>query len=104
MYNEHECVHPQKLNRENFEDWPSAKIGPHEISRYTVCAGMYMYMHVLRKYSIASKETDLHNSMLLYLYTHEADLDTGLLRLGPSIQALGNNTSNYVSTNPKKIQ
>ena len=21
---------PQKLNRENFEDWPSAKIGPHE--------------------------------------------------------------------------
>jgi hypothetical protein len=22
--------------RENFEDWPSAKIGPHENSRYTV--------------------------------------------------------------------
>ena len=30
VYNEHECAHPRKLNRENFEDWPSAKIGPHE--------------------------------------------------------------------------
>ena len=71
---------------------------------------MYMHvpvctcMHVLRKCSIASKETDLHDSMLLYLHTHEADLDTGLLRLGPSIQTLGDNTSNYVGANPKKIQ
>ena len=27
---EHERARPRKLNRENFEDWPSAKIGPHE--------------------------------------------------------------------------
>ena len=61
-------------------------------------------MHVLRKCSIASKETDLHDSILLYLHTHEADLDTGLLRLGSSIQTLRDNTSNYVRANPKKIQ
>ena len=30
MYNEHESAHPQKLNRKNFEDWPSTKIGPHK--------------------------------------------------------------------------
>jgi hypothetical protein len=36
VYNGHDHVRPQKLSRENFEDWPSAKIGPHEISRYAV--------------------------------------------------------------------
>ncbi len=39
--NKHKCtaydhVHPQKLNSENFEDRYSAKLGPHEISCYTV--------------------------------------------------------------------
>ncbi len=30
LYNGHDCTSPRKLNRENFEDWPSAKIEPHE--------------------------------------------------------------------------
>jgi hypothetical protein len=30
VYNGQDCMHPRKLNRESFEDWPSAKIGPHE--------------------------------------------------------------------------
>jgi hypothetical protein len=30
VYNGHNRMHPRKLNHENFEDWPSAKIGPHE--------------------------------------------------------------------------
>ncbi len=29
VYNGHDRMHPQKLNRENIEDCPSAKIGPH---------------------------------------------------------------------------
>ena len=30
VYNGHDGARPRKLNRENFADWPSAKIGPHE--------------------------------------------------------------------------
>jgi hypothetical protein len=30
VYNGYDRPHPRKLNRENFGDWPSAKIGPHE--------------------------------------------------------------------------
>jgi hypothetical protein len=30
MYNRHYRTHPRKLNRKNIEDWPFAKIGPHE--------------------------------------------------------------------------
>jgi hypothetical protein len=29
-YNRHDRTRPRNLNRENIEDWPSAKIGPHE--------------------------------------------------------------------------
>ncbi len=36
MYNGYECTCPRKLNRENFEDWPSVKIGPHENFHYIV--------------------------------------------------------------------
>jgi hypothetical protein len=31
MYKVHDRTRPRKINRKNFEDWPSAKIGPHEI-------------------------------------------------------------------------
>ena len=30
VYNGHDGTRPRKLNHENFADWPSAKIGPHE--------------------------------------------------------------------------
>jgi hypothetical protein len=30
VYNGHDRARLRNLNRENFEDWPSAKIGPHE--------------------------------------------------------------------------
>ena len=40
--------------------------------------------------------------MLLNLNTHEADLNAGLLRLGPSIEAFGDNTCHYIRTNPGK--
>jgi hypothetical protein len=30
VYNGHDRTRPQKLNRKNFEDWPSLIIGPHE--------------------------------------------------------------------------
>ena len=46
--------------------------------------------------------THLDNSMLLNLNTHEADLNAGLLRLGPSIEAFGDNTCHYIRTNPGK--
>jgi hypothetical protein len=56
VYNGHDRPHPRKLNRENFEDWPSAKIGPHKnfplygnhkspISR--PCGTAYHYHHLL---------------------------------------------------------
>ena len=36
VYNGHDGARPRKLNRENFADWPSAKLNPTKISRYTV--------------------------------------------------------------------
>jgi hypothetical protein len=30
VYNGHDRMRPRNLNRENIEDWPSLKIGPHE--------------------------------------------------------------------------
>jgi hypothetical protein len=54
MYNGHDRMRPQNFNCENFEDWPSAKIGPHE--------NFPLYDTLHRHKSLSQKVTVVLNS------------------------------------------
>jgi hypothetical protein len=46
MYNGHDRMYPRKLNGKNFEDWPSAKIGPLENFPLYGSSKVCIFMHV----------------------------------------------------------
>jgi hypothetical protein len=52
VYNGHDRMRPQKLNCENFEDWPSVKIGPHESFQLYGIVYLWLYQVYYNMYNV----------------------------------------------------